>query len=144
MLRIYLDNCCFNRPFDNQAGIRVKLETDAKLYVQLMIKLGSIELAWSYILDFENNANPFAERKNTIANWKNLAIIDVEENDHILATAVELSKIGLKAKDALHISCAIQSKSIYFLTTDDQLLKKANNFTDIRVLNPVDFIKIIA
>ena len=55
-MRIYLDNCCFNRPFDNQSSIRVKLETDAKLYVQLMIRTGKIELAWSYIIDFERHA----------------------------------------------------------------------------------------
>jgi hypothetical protein len=71
-MRVYLDNCCFNRPFDNQAGIRVKLETDAKLHVQLMIKEQKLELAWSYILDFENEANPFEERKDTINKWRRL------------------------------------------------------------------------
>lgn len=71
MKRIYLDNCCFNRPFDNQSSIRVKLETDAKLYVQWMIKKGELELGWSYMIDFENEANPFVERRNTIEKSKN-------------------------------------------------------------------------
>jgi predicted nucleic acid-binding protein len=26
-MRIYMDNCCFNRPFDSQAQVRVRLET---------------------------------------------------------------------------------------------------------------------
>jgi hypothetical protein len=51
-MRIYLDNCCFNRPFDDQNQIRINLEAQAKLYVQSLIKDDKIELAWSYILDY--------------------------------------------------------------------------------------------
>jgi predicted nucleic acid-binding protein len=142
-MRIYLDNCCFNRPFDNQSSIRVKLETDAKLFVQLKIKEGKIDLVWSYILDFENGANPFSERKSTIDKWRRLSDTDIVENMDILSKADELAKNGLKPKDALHIACAVDAKCDYFLTTDDQLLKKMANNSDIPVLNPTDFIKII-
>jgi len=44
-MRIYLDNCCFNRPFDDQKQIRIRLETEAKLEIQRRILLGEIELA---------------------------------------------------------------------------------------------------
>lgn len=30
-MRVYLDNCMFNRPFDDQGHIRIRLETEAKL-----------------------------------------------------------------------------------------------------------------
>ncbi len=36
-MRIYLDNCCFNRPYDNQSQIRIHLETEAKLHIQELI-----------------------------------------------------------------------------------------------------------
>ena len=36
-MRIYLDNCCFNRPYDDQSQLRISLETQAKLYIQGMI-----------------------------------------------------------------------------------------------------------
>ncbi len=140
---IYLDNCCFNRPFDNQSSIRVKLETDAKLYVQLMIKIGKIELAWSYILDFENAANPFPEKKSTIEKWKHLAKVDTIENSNILSKAMDLTKLGLKAKDALHVACSIEMNCEYFLTTDDLMQKKMKNTFEIKVINPVEFITII-
>jgi hypothetical protein len=32
--RIYLDNCCFNRPYDNQASLNVHLEAQAKIFIQ--------------------------------------------------------------------------------------------------------------
>ena len=62
-MKIYLDNCCFNRPFDDQKQLRIKLETEAKLDIQKRIVQGKIELAWSYILDLENEANPLSGRK---------------------------------------------------------------------------------
>ena len=30
-MKIYLDNCCYNRPFDQQDNLRVHLESLAKL-----------------------------------------------------------------------------------------------------------------
>ena len=76
-MRVYLDNCTFNRPFDDQIQIRIRLETEAKLYIQEKIRDGILELVWSYILDYENLANPFEERRNIIQNWKARALIDV-------------------------------------------------------------------
>jgi hypothetical protein len=49
-MRIYLDNCCFNRPYDDQSQIRIRIESEAKLFIQAKILAGEIELAWSYIL----------------------------------------------------------------------------------------------
>jgi hypothetical protein len=36
-MKIYLDNCCFNRPFDDQGQIRIKIETEAKLKFRMTI-----------------------------------------------------------------------------------------------------------
>ncbi|MEQ8171367.1 MAG: PIN domain protein, partial [Candidatus Eremiobacterota bacterium] len=80
-MRIYLDNCCFNRPFDNQIPIRIKLETEAKLYIQEEVINGSIELVWSYILEYENSQNPFEYRRNAINLWKKIATIEIIEDE---------------------------------------------------------------
>lgn len=53
-MKIYLDNCCYNRPFDDQSQLKIHLETQAKLYIQAKIKEGVYDLVWSYILDYEN------------------------------------------------------------------------------------------
>lgn len=139
-MRIYLDNCCFNRPFDDQNQIRINLEAQAKLYVQSLIKDDKIELAWSYILDYENAFNPFEERKVTIQKWKSKAILDIEENIQVLETAKELILLGLKSKDALHIACAIEGHCDYFLTTDDKVLSILKNYNKITVVNPLNII----
>ena len=82
--RIYLDNCCFNRPYDDQSDLIIRVETELKLEIQNKIKQGEIELVWSYILDYENSVNPFEERCREIFLWKDLAVEDVSENKHII------------------------------------------------------------
>ena len=37
-MRVYLDNCCYNRPFDEQTQLKVLLETEAKLRVQSLMR----------------------------------------------------------------------------------------------------------
>ncbi len=69
-MRDYLDNCCYNRPFDDQKQMRIRLEAEAKLGVQEMILERKVELAWSYILDFENEMNPFEQRKMLVRQWR--------------------------------------------------------------------------
>ena len=54
-MKIYLDNCCFNRPYDDQTQIRISLETQAKLYLQDLVKKKELSLVTSYILWYENS-----------------------------------------------------------------------------------------
>jgi hypothetical protein len=68
-LRIYLDNCTFNRPFDDQNQLKIKLETEAKLFIQKNILNGNHELIWSYILEYENAQNKFDDKRNAIYDW---------------------------------------------------------------------------
>ena len=139
--RIYLDNCCFNRPYDDQTYLLVQLETEAKLFVQQAILLNKFELVWSYILDYENAANPYHNRKQAIGKWKKIAIVDVNASEAVVDCGKEIMLKNIKKKDALHLACAIEAKCDYFLTTDKKLLKTA--FDEIIVLSPIDFIKIL-
>jgi predicted nucleic acid-binding protein len=140
-MKIYLDNCCFNRPFDDQSQIRIRLESEAKLEIQKEIRAGKVKLIWSYILDYENNKNPYQERKERIKSWKKYATEDIQENSALIEKAKLLNKKGLQKIDSLHIACAILAKCEYFLTTDDKILKRAKLINDINVDDPIGFIK---
>ena len=140
-MRIHLDNCCFNRPFDDQGQTRVRLETEAKLCIQENIRGGALELAWSYIIDSENEANPFEERRTVVTEWKLYATIDIEETTEVLQKANALVALGLKAKDALHLSCAIAAECRHFLTTDDKILKCDTDIQEIQVSDPTSFVR---
>jgi len=137
-MRLYLDICTFNRPFDDQNQLKIKLETEAKLYIQQGIINGTYELVWSYILEYENNQNKLFDRRNAIHDWKNIAKIQCNENQEIIEYAENLKKQKIRTKDALHIACCVFTKCDYFITTDKQLFNL--NLNDIRIINPLFFL----
>jgi predicted nucleic acid-binding protein len=136
-----LDLCCFNRPFDDQTQLLVRLQTEAKLAVQESIRNRNHTLIWSGILDLENADNPDSERQVAIAEWKILAEVDVVTTAVVEQLASTLAGNGLKPMDALHIASAIEAGAGYFLTTDKQILRKMEGDKRIQVLDPVDFIR---
>ena len=136
--RIYLDNCCFNRPFDDQIQIRIRLETMAKLSIQALVRDGYCDLTWSYMLDFENSKNPYEEKRKAIKAWKDLSACYCGSSQVILTKGKSYEKLGISPADALHIACAAVSGCEYFITTDVKLLKK--QIKGIKIINPIDFI----
>ncbi|AUB81359.1 PIN domain protein [Candidatus Thiodictyon syntrophicum] len=139
--RVYLDNCCFNRPYDSQASELIRLETEAKLYIQGAILSGRLTLVWSFILDYENAANPYPERREAIVEWKALASHDVRPLEDIRERANAISALtGIRPKDALHLACSIHADCDYFITTDRGLLKKAVRVPDAKAIGPLDFL----
>ncbi len=138
-MKVYLDNCCYNRPFDDQSQMKISLETQAKLYVQDQIKKGNYDLVWSYVLDYETSKNPFSDRKAAIMPWRDIATDNIKENEKILAFAEKLSEKNIKTYDALHIACAVNAGCSFFLTTDKKLLNTP--IPEIRIVSPVQFIQ---
>jgi predicted nucleic acid-binding protein len=119
--------------------INVRLESEAKLFIQEKIKDNRIDLVWSSVNSYENNDNPSPEKRERIAAWKNIAVEYCRLNESILKKAMELQSKNLRAKDALHIAAAIYSKCGYFITTDRRILNK--NIDGIAVLNPLAFLE---
>lgn len=62
-------------------------------------------------------------------------------NIEIIKMAILLNDKGLQKMDSLHIACAIFAKAGYFLTTDDKVIKKANTISNVKIVDPIDFIK---
>lgn len=142
MARIYLDICCFNRPFDDQTQLLVRLQTEAKLAVQDAIRTGIHELVWSGVLDLENAANPDTDRREAIHDWKSLAILDIDTTQDVEEMASDLADYGIKPMDALHLASAIRAGAQWFLTTDHALLRKGRHEKRVKVVDPIDFIRL--
>ncbi len=119
----------------------MRLEAEAKLCIQEHIRSGTLELVWSYMVDCENAANPFEERRTPISGWRHYATMEVEETVVLLQSANRLAARGLKAKDAIHIACAIAGECTYFVTTDDDILKRRQDVHDITVIDPTALVR---
>jgi len=106
--------------------------------IQQSVLDGKVELIWSFILEYENDQNPFIERRKQIEKWQNKAIIDCSLSEQILEKSEELMKLGLREKDSFHVACAIYEGADYFITTDTKILNKS--ISEIKVISPVDFV----
>jgi predicted nucleic acid-binding protein len=139
-IKIYFDNCTYNRPFDDQTQIRIALETEAKKHIQQLIVEKNIDLVYSYINRLENDDNPFTTRKNAINDFftNGVFYIDASHAEAVEEKAAVIMQGGIKPRDALHIACAIESNCDYFITTDKQLLRHTPN--GIVVCTPIQFL----
>jgi len=95
-LKLYLDNCCFNRPFDDQSQLLVRLETEAKLFIQQQIKEGKAEIVWSSILDLEIKRNPYQSRRETSDIFRRLSqtIVDIDDEVRRLSLVSQTQGLG--------------------------------------------------
>lgn len=140
-MRIYLDNCCYNRPYDDQSQTRIHLEAQAKMQIQQMIKNQEIELVTSYILEYENEKNHSLSTKQSINHFiYNYATyhIDINRDNEIVTIAEPIMLTGIKQQDAYHVACAILAECNYFITVDDRLLKYQTK--EMPLITPIDFI----
>jgi predicted nucleic acid-binding protein len=136
---IYLDNCTYNRPFDDQSQLRISLETQAKLYIQSLIKDNKIDLIYSYVCFYENYINPFENKRLSISDFSKHSKYSVGESRGILVRANEMIQKKIKPLDALHLSCAIDAKADYFISVDDGVLRYNTN--EINIFDPIMFVK---
>ena len=143
MLKAYLDNCCYNRPFDNANDENVRLETAAKLFIQSLIKYGDVLLVSSFVLYSEIADNPSEYKKHSILRFvDNYAkeYIGNERTQEALPIVNDIMKTGIKAFDAAHIACAVLAECGYFITTDKGILRHKTD--RIKLVNPIEFVKL--
>ena len=140
-LRIYLDNCCYYRPFDDLSQTRIALESKAILNIMRMCKKSWHILLGSGALDIEiSRATDIVKRTNACGLY-DLHTEYIELNENIYLRAKEFEKSGITSFDALHIAYAEFAKADVFLTTDDDLLKAAKRIKpNIVAENPVTWL----
>ena len=140
-LKIYLDNCCYNRPYDDQSQLKINMEALAKLNIQQQIRDGKVNLVTSYILVAENTANRFETKRNDIQSFiDNYTHTFVSEasSDKVKKIAQDIMETGVKLMDACHIACAVIAECDYFISTDKRLLKYQSD--KVKIVNPLIYI----
>jgi len=144
-MKIYLDNCCYNRPYDDQSHLTISIEAQAKMQIQSLVKAQKLQLASSFILDYENSCNPYTDRKSAITKFLNDNVFDYvgsDKSDLIATNAKKIMATGVKMKDACHIACAELMNCDYLLSTDKRMLKYKSN--SIKLINPIEFLNLIS
>jgi predicted nucleic acid-binding protein len=136
-MKVYLDTSSLNRVFDDQSQPRIYLEASAMIMIFAMLEEDLLRLVSSEVLVYENEANPFAERRSFVTAILKKAEEIQKIDEQVLGRAQQTEKSsGIKGIDALHLACAERLKAV-FLTCDDKILGRYSG--KLRVMNPVDF-----
>jgi predicted nucleic acid-binding protein len=136
-MRLYLDASALNRVFDDQSQPRIFFEASAMIMIFSMLEKGAFTLVSSEALVWENNANPFAERKSFVSAVLTGAEVTQKIDEKVFRRAKRIEKsCRIAGLDALHLACAEHLKAV-FVTCDDKVLKRYTG--SVKVMNPVDF-----
>ena len=126
-MRLYLDNCCLQRPLDDQTQPRVRVETEAVFAVLAAVTAGGLALLGSEALEYEINRIPDEKRRAEALSVLSLAHERLVITDEVEALALSFESRGLFAIDAVHVALACVGRADVFCTCDDQLFKKAQS-----------------
>ena len=132
-MKVYLDNCCLQRPLDDKSQVRVQLESEAVLALLSLHEERQIELISSEILEFELNQNPDRLRRTYVAEVLSGVATVIQVDEAVHARARELETTGIRGMDALHLACAEAAGVNYFSSCDDRFLRKARTIVGLGV-----------
>ena len=147
MTTLYLDTNIYNRPFDDQGQMRIRLETTAITMLFTLIERATFAARWSFVLDYENSRNPFPERRAFVQHLGQICEHTIEPDEAIRQLAQDLSRNhNIRGRDALHLACAEWSKCDYPVTCDDRLQQQGKRLREagilnLQVINPVDLLR---
>lgn len=144
IINIYFDVCCLNRPFDDQTQDRIRLEAEAVLLILKHIELEEWQWISSEVVQFEIQQTPNPERRYQVQLLTRHASQVVKVDEAIIQRADTLQHLGFKTYDAIHLACAESVNASIFLTTDDNLLKRAEREASrlhVPVNNPLDWLQ---
>ena len=138
VVRIYMDVCCLNRPFDDLSHDRIYLEAEAVLSITSRCERGDWTLVGSGAIAFELSKLRDIDRLERV---KAIYAVSTEYANVTLEAeqrAIDLQRYGLKNFDSLHVALAESYGVDVFLTTDDHLLKAASRvMLGVKIANPI-------
>jgi predicted nucleic acid-binding protein len=143
-VKVYLDVCCLQRPFDDQRQTRIHLEAEAVKLILARIENGEFLWVSSEVIDDEISQNTDADRTFKAQMLAKHASFNVKVTQAEITRGHELEQLGFSAFDALHLACAESGGIDVFLTTDDKLLKRTARFSTqlgMRVENPLQWLQ---
>jgi predicted nucleic acid-binding protein len=140
-MRVYLDNCCYNRPFDDLSQDRVYLEAEAVMAIISHCEGRDWTLVTSGVVEYETLRISAPEKLENVRALCAVAVERVALTNEAVERAAYFKQNGLRDLDSLHLAVAEISHADVFLTTDDKLLRAANRLdVKIKVSNPVTWL----
>jgi predicted nucleic acid-binding protein len=145
-MKIYLDACCYSRPFDNidhMAQPRVKAEVAAVMDAVNICGVEGFSIVGSPAAVYEiGEIKNDDKRQKTMDFYLDTITVETPLTAAVKKRAAELMARDVKELDAYHVSLAESVGVDYLLTTDDRLEAAAVRLdVKIKVVNPIHFLQ---
>lgn len=141
-MKVYLDNCCYNRLLDDRSYSRIYYERNSVMLILELAESGEFDLVGSEMLVREIADTRDAYRRSVLQMIYGLCRNEIQVNDAILNRAEEIRhNSSIKYKDSIHLACAEAAGADVLVTTDEKFMKNASRikiFT--RVLTPGEWL----
>ena len=123
-MRVYLDNCCYNRLFDDRSNIKNYLEREAVLIIMQKAFEKDLQIVGSDVLEIEISKIKNDEKRSDVEGVYNALVTDtINITSEIEKRAVQIRNVSyIKAFDSLHLASAEIGADV-LLTTDMKFLK---------------------
>lgn len=137
-MKIYLDNCCYNRLLDDRSYSQIYFERNSVMLILELIEQSEIQLIGSEMLVKEIADTSDLYKRSVLQMVYGLCSEEIKITPQILDRAEEIRHIsGIKYKDSIHLACAETAKADVLLTTDRKFLNNCNRIKKYtRVLEP--------
>jgi len=93
-MKVYLDVCCLNRPFDDQTHDRIRLEREAVLAIISRCQTGNWLLVGSEAIDIEVSRIPDREKRQKVGILYSISQSNVIVGADVEKRAIDLENLG--------------------------------------------------
>jgi len=145
-MKIYIDTCCYCRPFDNRVHMEqkdVRWEITAILdAVRLCSTAGFIVVGSTAITAEMADIKNDRKRELALGFYDEIVTETLDMTTNIINRARELSVLGIKTPDSYHVAFAEIAGVNFLLTTDKRLERSVERLgVKVKVINPTTFIE---
>jgi len=149
---IYLDSCCYGRPYDNPAHRSQEI-----VEAQIVAIEGAVEFCKAMGIHIVGSPTVIGEikrikdiekRQDVLDFYDRAANVFVDFNDDIYARAQEIREQAvvleriIRNRDSFHVALAEAAGAGFFLTVDDRL-ERAGAVLELKtkIINPINFLQ---
>jgi len=141
-MRIYLDTCCYGRPYDDQSQASIKAETTAIINAVSICETEGFSILGSSVLIMEiNNISDSETRQSVMGFYTKTVTETVSLTSQVKRRGKELQASGLRVMDSLHAALSESAEIDYLLTTDVKFERGAVRLgVKTKIINPINFL----
>ncbi len=141
-MKVYMDNCCFNRIFDDRSQPVIYFDRNSVMIVLELVEKGVFELCGSQMLVKEIADTPDAFKRERLELMYSLCSSEVEVTESIIERAYDIREYSnIRTKDSIHLACAEYANVDVLLTVDKKFMNNANRIpAKVKVMSPTEWL----